>query len=257
MLLLAGCGEDGTTWLGAQVAAGGSGADAGSTNAGPNFFAHYEAEAPENTLTFPVEGVASECVAACPADGVTEGADCCSGGAYVHRILGRSPCDPPTSTSSYDNCQNTGGGLSFNAVTVPSDGNYDLTWWYHCGAGSDGKANVYGDTACGGLDYNTGVGSGCRPHLIDVNGVPMSGTVAGESARYYQFPCYTTNWSVIHGATTSLPLKAGPNVVYIHAPGATTLDAADIDALDVRPTVQGGAPAALWPKLVAPVVSGY
>ncbi len=33
--------------------------------------------------------------------------------------------------------------------------------------------------------------------------------------------------------TTALPLKAGSNVIYIHAPGATTLDAADIDAINV------------------------
>ncbi|HZL17818.1 MAG TPA: hypothetical protein VFG23_08740 [Polyangia bacterium] len=50
--------------------------------------------------------------------------------------------------------------------------------------------------------------------------------------------------------TTALPLKAGSNVIYIHAPGATTLDAADIDAINVLPQGTGA------PPLATPVMSG-
>ena len=191
-----------------------------------------------------------------------EGAVCASGGKVVNQILGRSPCNPPTSTTSYNQCQNKGGGVQFNAVIVPADGTYDVTWWYHCGADKPGHADSFGDVTCGGLNYNTGPGSGCRPHLIDVNGVPMSSTVGGQTALYYQFPCYPAAWSLLHGATTALPLKAGPlgNTIYIHAPGATTLDAVDVDAIDVQPLGRGSAvPASapgLWPKLVTPVVKG-
>jgi hypothetical protein len=225
-------------------------------DAATSFFVRYEAESPLNTLTYPVEVLTTEGATACPADGVKEGADCASGGEVVAQILGRSPCDPPTSTTSYTNCLNKGGGIQFNAVTVPATGNYDVTWWYHCGPHTTGgAADVYGDTNCGGINYNTGAGTGCRPHLIDVNGVPMSSTVGGQTALYYHFPCYTAPWSTVHGATTSLPLQAGSNTIYIHAPGATTLVAADIDALDVQPDGMGVAPAPLWPKLVTPVVS--
>jgi hypothetical protein len=90
-----------------------------------------------------------------------------------------------------------------------------------------------------------------------VNGIPMSSTVGGQTALYYQFPCYTVPWTVVHGATTSLPLKAGSNTLYFHAPGATTLDAVDLDAMDVQANGKGVAPAPLWPKLITPVVSGY
>ncbi len=239
------------------ASAGGLSGVAGSSAVPANFFVRYEAESSVNTLTYPVERVANEGTA-CPTDGVKEGANCSSGGKVVSQILGRSPCDPPTSTTSYTNCQDKGGGVQFNEVTVPADGNYDVTWWYHCGPlVAGGPADVYGDAKCGGLNYNTGTGTGCRPHLIDVNGVPMSSTVGGQTALYYQFPCYTAAWTTVHGATTSLPLKAGLNTIYIHAPGATTLDAADLDAIDVQPNGKGIAPSPLWPKLVTPVVSGY
>ncbi len=252
---LAGTGGVNAGGAGGSSAGGSSGVGGGS-DVPANFFMRYEAESPLNTLTYPVEGVTAGEGAPCAVDGVKEGANCASGGKVVNQILGRSPCDPPTSTSSYTNCQNKGGGVQFNAVTVPAAGNYDVTWWYHCGPDTPGHADVFGDTKCGGLNYNTGAGTGCRPHLIDVNGVPMSSTVGGQTALYYQFPCYTAPWSTLHGATTSLPLKAGANTILIHAPGATTLDAADIDALDVQPNGKGVAPDPLWPKLVTPVVSG-
>ena len=216
----------------------------------------YEAESPLNTLSYPVEGIVTEGDTACPAGGVREGAVCASGGKIVNQILGRSPCQPPTSTTSNTGCQNKGGGILFNAVTVPADATYDVTWWYHCGQDTPGHADVFGDTRCGGLNYGTGVGSGCRPHLIDVNAVPMSAVVDGKTALYYQFPCYPGSWSILHGATTALPLKAGTNSIYIHAPGAPTLDAADIDALDVQAMGHGTAPPPQWPKLVTPVVTG-
>lgn len=253
-------GSTGTSTAGALgtggLPAGGASGAVGGSDVPATFFMRYEAESPSNTLTYPVEIVTTDGATACPTDGVKEGANCASGGKVVAQILGRSPCTPPTSTTSYTNCQNKGGGVQFNAVTVPAAGNYDVTWWYHCGPDTPGHADVYGDTKCGGLNYNTGAGTGCRPHLIDVNGVPMSSTIAGQTALYYQFPCYTAPWSTLHGATTSLPLKAGANTILIHAPGATTLDAADIDAIDVQPNGKGVAPAPLWPKLVTPVVSG-
>jgi hypothetical protein len=235
--------------------AGGVIGAAGGSTEPTTFFARYEAESALNTLTYPVERIATEGDTACPANGVKEGAVCASGGKVVAQILGRSPCNPPTSTSSYDGCQDKGGGVQFNQVMVPEDGTYDVTWWYHCGPDTPGHADVFGDAKCGGLDYGTGAGTGCRPHLIDVNGVSMSSTVAGKTALYYQFPCYTAPWSTLHGATTALPLKAGANTIYIHAPGATTLDAVDVDALDVQAAGHGSAPSPLWPKLVTPVVA--
>lgn len=290
--LLTACGGD-TTWLGEQIAdgvlgggsgaAGGvfsavggvSGAIAGASDAvggasgaaagGPPdalipalFFTRYEAEAPSNALTFPVQVVDGNGYATCPADGVKEGANCASGGQVISQIMGRSPCQPPTLRSSYDGCQNIGGGVEFRDVTVPVDGSYDVTWWYHCGADPSrpGRANVYGDTGCGGLDYATGPNTGCRSHMIDVNGAAVSATVAGQTALYFHFPCYGTAWSILHGATTALSLKSGSNVIYIHAPGATTLDAADIDAIDIQAPGHGSAEPPLWPKLVTPVLVG-
>jgi hypothetical protein len=229
--------------------ANGTGAAGGSNGAVDGW---YEAEAvPPNALTNAAtlshsdEGQNLRCLpnllpglSSAEAHGVTEGANCASGGGMVVNILGRSPCNPET-PSSYTACQNLGAGIEFHDVSVPTDGTYDVTWWYHCGLNDH-----YGDTKCGGVHYT--VGSSCRPHLIDVNGIPMS----SAGAKYYQFPCYSTAWSFIHAATTALPLKAGSNVIYIHAPGATTLDAADIDAINVLP--QGKGP----PPLATPVMSG-
>lgn len=38
-------------------------------------------------------------------------------------------------------------------------------------------------------------------------------------------------------------------------PGATTLDAVDLDAIDVQASGHGTAPEPLWPKLVTPVLT--
>lgn len=210
----------------------------------------YEAEAvPPNVLT---EGTILDLTCfgtglVCPVDGVKEGANCCSGGGVLQKLIGRAPCSgPPGSVGQYTDCEEIGAGVEFHDVTVPANGTYDVTWWYHCG-GTDGDADVAGDTNCGGLHYS--VGGGCRSQLIHVNGVAMSATVGGQTALFYQFPCYADQWSVLHAATTALPLTKGSNVIYLHAPHAVDLDATDIDAIDVLPQGQGALP------LVTPVVS--
>jgi hypothetical protein len=236
-----------------SIGGAGGASSAGVAGSGGAVDGWYEAEAvPPNVVTNAAtvshtdEGQSRACVvdtrtgiSEVEAHGVTEGADCASAGGMVVNILGRSPCNPET-PSSYSNCQNLGAGVEFHAVMVPADGTYDVTWWYHCGLNDH-----YGDTSCGGVKY--AVGSSCRPHLIDVNGVPMS---SSAGAKYYQFPCYATAWSLIHAATTALPLKAGSNTIYIHAPGATTLDAVDVDAINVLPPGKGA------PPLATPVAAG-
>jgi hypothetical protein len=110
-----------------------TGEEAG-TEVPSSFFARYEAESALNTRSFPVEGVVTDAAQPCPgvpgtgSDGVKEGADCASGGRVVNEILGRSPCTPPTSTTSYTDCGNQGGGVTFNGVAVPVDGRYDVTF---------------------------------------------------------------------------------------------------------------------------------
>ncbi|MDP9035623.1 MAG: hypothetical protein M3O50_12530, partial [Myxococcota bacterium] len=84
----------------------------------------YEAEAvPPNLLTGGVN--ITTCAgsaqygrgASCPVDALKEGALCCSAGKVAVNLLGRLPAR-----------------LEFHNVTVPNDGSYDVTWWYHCGA---------------------------------------------------------------------------------------------------------------------------
>jgi hypothetical protein len=222
-------------------------------DAGASFRLRYEAEAvPPNVLTF--SAIADHtCFGTnltCAPDGVKQGANCCSDGGVITEIIGRAPCSgPPGSDGGNTDCQDIGAGVEFHDVTVPADGTYDVTWWYHCGAYTDSDAaNTFGDTMCGGLHYSMGMG--CRPQLIDVNGVAMSATVDAQVALIFQFPCYVDAWSVLHGATTALPLKSGSNIIYFHAPHAANLDAADVDAIDVLPHGQGVEPR------VTPVVSG-
>jgi len=258
---------DGATGANAD---GSSSRDDSEADVPATFFERYEAESAMNTRSFPVEGVVTDGAQPCSgvpgtsSDGVKEGADCASGGHVVNQVLGRSPCTPPTSATSYTGCGNLGGGVTFNGVTVPADGTYDVTFWYHSGQLTPGKADVYGDAHCGGVNYDTGAGSGCRPHLILVNGVQTSATVGGQKAVYYEFPAYPDSWAIVHGAVVALSLRAGPNMIEIKAPGFTTSDAADIDALDVQPSGAGapsfqpsglGGPPALRIGLVTPVVN--
>jgi len=163
-----------------------------------------------------------------------------------------------------ENGAHPAGWMQFNAISAPADASYDVTFWYHSGQLTPGQADVYGDVHCGGLDYDTGPGTGCRPHLLSVNGVELSAVVGGQSAVYYEFPAYADAWSTLHGAVVAVSLRAGENTIYIKAPGFTTSDAADIDALDVQPSGQGapklqakgsGGPPAVPIGLVTPVVN--
>jgi hypothetical protein len=211
------------------------------------FFVRYEAESPLNTLTYFAEVQDNDygLNATCPgtpgtsSDGVKEGAICASSGKIVVQLLGRSPCTSLYG-SPYVGCKDLGAGVQFNAVTVPDDGTYDVTFWYHSGEGKTaGQADTFGDSQCGGVNYDTGPGSGCRPCMIAVNGVQMSGTVGGQDAVYYEFPAYGDSFTILHGAVAALPLKAGSNTIALKAPGFMTSDAPDIDALDVQPSGLG------------------
>ncbi|MES1166277.1 MAG: hypothetical protein ABUR63_10990, partial [Verrucomicrobiota bacterium] len=195
--------------------------------AGAGVDAWYEAEAvPPNVLTNGAQKVMCNSGGqynemTCTHEQLKEAAVCCSQGGLVVGLLGRAN-------------NNMGSGVEFHNVSVPADGNYAVTWWFHCGA-----SDVYGDVNCGGLHYSVPNGIGCRPHLIDVNGAAVTGTVNGSSAQFFQFPCYSTAWAVIHAVNTTLPLKAGNNTIYIHPPHVGNLDAADIDAIHVTSVGQG------------------
>jgi hypothetical protein len=221
---------------GGSISSSGGG---GATSAGGNVDAWYEAEAvPPNVLTNGASKTTCNSGSqynepTCTHDQVKEGMTCCSEGGLVASLLGRAGTN------------NAGAGGELHDVSVPTDGTYAVTWWYHCG-GSD----TYGDTNCGGLNYkNLPSAIGCRPHLIDVNGVTVTAPASGGgTAQFYQFPCYSTAWAVINAATTALPLKAGNNTIYFHPPHVANRDSADIDAIHVTGTGQGTGP------LVAPVV---
>src|SRR6185369_2686531 len=115
----------------------------------------------------------------------------------------------------------------FNNVTVPSDGTYDVTWWYHCG-----NSDNFGDKHCGGQTDPPTTPAGCRPHNIVVNGTEMQGT--------YHFPCFAGTFSEIHAATTTLPLKAGAmNSIKVYP---KQRDSADMDAIQISPAGMGMKP---------------
>jgi hypothetical protein len=116
--------------------------------------------------------------------------------------------------------------LQYNNVTVPSDGMYDVTWWYHCG-----QSDNFGDVHCGGQTNPPTTPSGCRPHQIVVNGTEMPGT--------YHFPCFPGTWIEMHAATTTLPLKAGANTIKVYP---KQRDSADMDALQISPQGMGTPP---------------
>jgi hypothetical protein len=118
--------------------------------------------------------------------------------------------------------------LTYSNVYAPSDGMYDVTWWYHCGLNDN-----FGDKDCGGQTNPPTTASGCRPHNVVVNGNAITGT--------YHFPCFPGNWNVIRAATTTLPLKAGANTIKVFS--TAPRDAADLDAIAVNPAGKGTPPA--------------
>jgi hypothetical protein len=180
----------------------------------------YEAEAiPPNVLSGstlvvnPPKPRVAHCKTTCPDPAtIKPGDDCCSGGGEVTWLTqGIGPIP---------------GGLTFTNVAAPSDGMYDVTWWYHCG-----NSDNFGDKHCGGQTDPPTTPAGCRPHQIVVNGTEMTGT--------YHFPCFATSFSLIHAATTALPLKAGMNSIKVYP---KQRDAADMDALQVSPMGKGTPP---------------
>jgi hypothetical protein len=185
----------------------------------------FELESKDNTLYH----VGSKtCATTCPTE-PKEAQDCCHGGGYVNSVLGPQ--------QSY---------IRVEKVTVPKDGDYDVTWWYHCG-GNDN----YHDHDCGvgktppaWMTYYTSPEPGCRPHIIHVNGTQV---VGAKGEQYFQFPCFGDNWGPIHATTTTLAFKAGDNTLQIGAPHIGDLDAADLDAVHVV-TAGKGVP----PKCVEP-----
>jgi hypothetical protein len=170
----------------------------------------YEAEAvPPNTLFGATKvamcGTAPPCASL---DAIKEGVECCSGGKKLSQLLRGK------------------GGVVMNDITVPSDGTYDVTWWYHCG-----KNDNFGDPTCGGLPHTP---SGCRPHIMEINGA--------KQPKVSEWPCFPGSWGQIHAVTTPIPFKAGKNSIRIYAtPGR---DAADLDALAVYPAGMGLKPVA-------------
>jgi hypothetical protein len=215
-----GQGEDAAS--GGDDAPAGDGGSSGGGQGGAttgNRLGWYEAEAiPPNqlsgsTLTVnPPKPRVGHCPA-CPAGAEIKPGDvCCSGGGEVTWLTqGIGPIP---------------GGLTINNVMAPSDGMYDVTWWYHCGNNDN-----FGDVHCGGQTDPPTTSSGCRPHQIVVNGTEMTGT--------YHFPCFAGSFTVIHAATTALPLKAGMNSIKVY-PKAR--DSADMDAIAVHPAGMGTPP---------------
>jgi hypothetical protein len=189
---------------GATGSGGSTGGDA-ATGAGGDDIGWYEAEAiPPNQLFTTAHKTTCKTACATHAD-VKEGAACCSAGGEITQILGRKD-----------------GALQYNQVMAPADGNYDVTWWYHCGLNDN-----FGDKDCGGDPSATP--SGCRPHQIVVNGTELQGT--------YHFPCFAAGWAILHACTTNIPLKSGANSIKIYSKAPR--DAADMDALEIKATGQG------------------
>jgi hypothetical protein len=210
-------GTGGTAGSDVDAAPGGSGGTGGegATDAPPApssgaMLGWYEAEAvPPNQVIKPA-GVGNCGAGACPSGAaIKEGMECCSGGKKVSQLIRGK------------------GQLQINGISAPADGMYDVTWWFHCG-----KNDNFGDANCGGVPHTP---SGCRPHLLVVNGTQLPKT--------YEFPCFPGSWGQIHASTTTVPLKAGAtNSIKIFAtPGR---DAADLDAIAVYPAGMGTPPVA-------------
>jgi hypothetical protein len=117
-------GSGGATGGSGGAATGGSGGGGGTSA----IMGWYEAEAiPPNTKA-PRSEVHVNPATACKTTPPKPGDNCQSGGGEVTWITeGRQ------------------GWLQFNQVAAPSDGTYDVTWWYHCGNNDN-----FGDKHCGG-----------------------------------------------------------------------------------------------------------
>ena len=216
----AGTGGAGTGGAVADAAADGPAGGQGGGGAGGPVEGWYESEAiPPNVLSGstlvvnPPKPRVAHCKNTCPSTAaIKPGDDCCSGGGEVTWLTqGIGPIP---------------GGLQYNGVMAPSDGMYDVTWWYHCGNNDN-----FGDKHCGGQTDPPTTSAGCRPHQIVVNGTEMTGT--------YHFPCFSGSFGIIHAATTALPLKAGANSIKVYP---KQRDAADMDALQVSPLGKGTPP---------------
>jgi len=130
---------------------------------------------------------------------LSAGCTTCIGGAEVNQLLGHAADGE--------------GRFTFNDISVPSAGTYDVTWFYHCGL-NDGD----GDTTCGGEPHPAG--SACRPGIF---------TVDGAVQPQVQFACFAGPWSQLHAQTFPLPLEASAtNSIEIYS---KTYDAPDLDAI--------------------------
>jgi hypothetical protein len=165
------------------------GDDAGSDAAGHQVVVpggtSYEAEAKGNTLFGTARRAGCTACMSSAAE-VPEG-PCCSGGGEVENIVGH----PPGAVGSFQ----------FNGIAAPTDGIYDIDWWYFCG-----QADANGDMACPWVG-KMGLGNtppGCRPAQFLINGTPLQ-------TADVQFPCFPTLWSIVHLKTIAMPLKAGSN----------------------------------------------
>jgi hypothetical protein len=130
---------------------------------------------------------------------------CCSGGGEVHQVLGHAAMGK--------------GALQYNGISAPSDGMYNVDWWYFCG-----NSDTNGDTVCPWAGQGKGNPPGCRPAQFLINGTPLQ-------TADVQFPCSAGAWSVVHLKTIAMPLKAGMNTIKIFSTGP---DAPDLDRIVVH-----------------------
>lgn len=155
---------------------------------------------------YPVGPVPS---AAITLTGATHVGACAAGTACVSgwragNLLGHKPLGPTSDT------------LQWNNVSVPSDGNYTVTFYYWGG-------DPNGDTTCGGTHLSP---LGCRPAQFVIDGTVDPTT--------YQIPD-TASWGTEGSYPLQLPLKAGMNSIRIYSTGP------DVDDLD-QIIVNGGSP---------------
>jgi hypothetical protein len=126
------------------------------------------------------------------------------------------------------------GQLQFNNIYAPSDGNYDITFYYYCGLN-----DTNGDGNCGGEPNKPPYPQppGCRPSFFVVNGTLLMSPVASG----FQFPCFAGLWNIVHTFTFSLPLKAGmTNSIKIYSESADAPNFDRIVVADGKGTYSGG-----------------